>query len=185
MHMMQISCRSRKDWGLVGEKRDGEQDERNRREGKYMHNRCVIKGKSLSSTLEGWFLTGDLGQLSDLLEPNDIQVKATLTWCVRWGGGRGEGGWWAVPDGQHQPEASLIRRRGGPQVTAGSPQLEMNSCSLMRSRDERVANYSALLCAGNNLLLWELSVINLLYLLLYLFFMFRDLTGLQLVLVIF
>lgn len=65
----------------------------------------------------------------------------------------------------------------GAQVTVGSPQLEMNSCSLMRSRDERVANYPELLCTGNNLLLLGLSMINLLQLLLYLFYTLKDLRG--------
>lgn len=55
-----------------------------------MNNRSEIKGNSLSSTLE-WADSGDLGRLSDLPDPNDIQVKATVTGfgCVRSGGGGG------------------------------------------------------------------------------------------------
>lgn len=52
----------------------------------------------------------------------------------------------------------------GAGVTVGSTQLEMNPWSLMRRRDERVANYSVLLCTENNLVLLRPSVINLLQL---------------------
>lgn len=173
----------------------GEQgDEQSCREGKYMNKRCVlchqsstllhtvIKQKPFHLTVSvhrfhcDCCLTGNLDQLSDLSKQKWYSDRdsgnSILMHRIRTGVGES----CLMGSISLKPHWFAVGVTGA-QVTAGSPQLEMNLCSLMRSRDERVANYPKLLCTGNNLLLLGLSMINLLQLLLYLFYTLNDLRG--------